>query len=357
MRKPDDAFPKAYLRLARESQGWTQEELAEKLGTTSVTVSRWESGITFPSRHFRRKLSILYGMSIAELGLVEEKRQKPESKEESLPVVEHSRQHVKTLFFFNEPLLAPQECYGRRRERETLLNRTYRHASTSIIGPRRIGKTWLASYLRLMAEHEFGRRFHIGYLDATMPSCQTVTGFASEALEALSLPANPATGLLGLEKGLKLLKAKQETPVLCIDEFEGMGNRREFSLDFFRGLRAMTQIFGLVLIVISRQPISAIIGKDMETSGFFNIFEQIMLEPFQQREAEAFILAKSSQAGFGARETEALWRYGELSPGRWPPLRLQLVGKLLTEEPLQESEHFWQQFEQRLEVLYREVVY
>src|SRR6266700_2221891 len=72
VRKPDDASPNALLRHARERLGWTQEELAEKLGTTSVTISRWESGVTFPSRYFRKKLSILYGLSITELGLIPE---------------------------------------------------------------------------------------------------------------------------------------------------------------------------------------------------------------------------------------------------------------------------------------------
>jgi hypothetical protein len=278
-----------------------------------------------------------------------------------VPLVEqeHARQHVESIFFFNEPLMVPQECYGRRRERETLLNRTYHRASTSIIGPRRIGKTWLAEYLRMTAVHELGSRFRIGYLDATIPGCRTIEGFVSEALEVLGLPPRQEEGLLGLEKGLKMLKAKRETAVLCIDEFEGMGDRNVFSLEFFRGLRAMTQAFGLVLIVISRQPISAVIGRDMQTSGFFNVFEQIYLEPFHRSEAETFILAKSRQTGFGPQEIEAFWHYAEQGAGCWPPLRLQLVGKLLVEEhvPAYEAEHFWQRFKERLESLYREVVY
>ena len=360
VRKPDDAFPNALLRRARESQGWTQEELAEKLGTTSVTISRWESGVTFPSRYFQKRLSSLYGKSIAELGLLRGRQQQEEQTlSASFIKVEQEgpRQHMQSLFFFNEPLLSAQECFARKRERETLLNRTYRQASTSIIGPRRIGKTWLIDYLRLVAGRELGSRFLIGYLDATMPSCQTEKGFATEVLEVLGLPTDTVTGLVSLEKGLKALRAERKVPVLCIDEFEGMRNHKDFTVDFFRGLRAMAHTFGLVLVVVSRQPISAVIGKDMETSGFFNIFEQIILEPFQRVEAETFILTKSRLANFGTREVEAFWRYAEID-GRWPPLRLQLVGKLLLEErPVRESERFWQRFEQRLDVIYREVIY
>src|SRR2546429_9947057 len=72
MKRPDETSPNQLLRTAREYHGWTQEELAEKIGTTSVTISRWESGVTFPSRYFRKKLSVLYGQSIQELGLLPE---------------------------------------------------------------------------------------------------------------------------------------------------------------------------------------------------------------------------------------------------------------------------------------------
>jgi transcriptional regulator with XRE-family HTH domain len=70
VKKSEDATPKYVLRNMREKQGWTQEELAEMVGTTGVTVSRWESGVTFPNRYFRKMLSNVYGKSIEELGLL-----------------------------------------------------------------------------------------------------------------------------------------------------------------------------------------------------------------------------------------------------------------------------------------------
>jgi transcriptional regulator with XRE-family HTH domain len=318
VKRPREAVPNHLLRTAREIHGWTQEELAEKIGTTSVTISRWESGVTVPSRYFRKKLSVLYDQSIQALGLLPEESISPlsaasspsaspaQSKRADLPRSE-------TCFLFNEPLTDPDELYGRKRERDTLLNRTYRKASTSVVGPRRIGKTWLVDYLRLVATHELGSRFRTGYLDATMPSCKTVKGFVGEALEVLALPAVGNGDLVMLEKGLKKLKNSNMVPVLCIDEFEGLGDRREFTLDFFRGLRAMAHSYGLVLITISRQPLSLVVGKDVETSGFFNIFEQVTLEPFTYEEAADFIQEKSKQANFTEQESQCLWKYGEES--------------------------------------------
>src|SRR5438552_1539791 len=190
VKKPEEATPKYRLRSMRESQGWTQEELAEKIGTTGVTISRWESGVTFPSRYFRKRLSTLYGKSIQELGLLQEEAddraaEEPEIAASSSQSVENptadavlpARQGP--VFLFNEPLPGSQELYGRRSEREILITRTSRKASTSIIGPRRSGKTWLMQYLQYVAPQEFGKRFSIKYLDATMPSCSTVNGFVA----------------------------------------------------------------------------------------------------------------------------------------------------------------------------------
>ncbi len=365
MKKPEEAVPNSSLRNARERMGWTQEELAEKIGTTSVTISRWESGITMPSRYYHKKLSTLYGKSIEELGLLQSKNGRGPINSQAANagnpnVGAASPARVRSIFLFNEPLTNVKELYGRGRERDILINRTFNGASTSIIGPRRIGKSWLTNYLRLVAPSEFGSRFRIGYLDATMPSCKTIGGFTAEALEELGMPnAQLKDGLICLERGLKALKSKNYVSVLCIDEFEGLGNKQEFPLDFFRALRAMTQKHGLVLVTVSRLPLRTVVGKDVETSGFFNIFEQLTLTPFNAKEAEGFITSKQQQGGLTQQECDLLWKYGEERTQEWPPLRLQLAGKLLREERNQrkDSPSSWQAFERRLEEIYREAVY
>jgi len=40
--------PNNHLRLERESRGWSQEDLAEKVGTSQKVVSRWERGESTP---------------------------------------------------------------------------------------------------------------------------------------------------------------------------------------------------------------------------------------------------------------------------------------------------------------------
>jgi len=275
-----------------------------------------------------------------------------------------------SVFQFNEQLTAPGQFYGRARERETLLNRSSKGASTSIVGPRRIGKTWLMSYLRLVAPTVLGSRCRIGYLDATLASCATVAGFTVRALEELDVahlvPDSTHVGLTALERAIQGLKSNNLVALLCIDEFEGLGKRQEFTLDFFTSLRAMTQI-GLGLVVASRSPLIDIVGDIGKTSGFFNVFEQLTLEPFNIEEAQAFVQAKGVQAGFSDQERDCLLKYGQVENDQWPPIRLQLVGNMLLEDKTlarKEGSHYyrpddpgyWQKFEQRLEEKYRGVV-
>src|SRR5437588_1694117 len=58
------------LRQEREQRAWTQSEVAERIGTTQINISRWENCITIPSPYYRQKLAELFGKSIQELGFI-----------------------------------------------------------------------------------------------------------------------------------------------------------------------------------------------------------------------------------------------------------------------------------------------
>src|SRR5207302_10935741 len=57
------------LAQARYQRDWSQQELADLLGTTPLNISRWERGLTSPNPYFRHKLCTLFGLSELELGL------------------------------------------------------------------------------------------------------------------------------------------------------------------------------------------------------------------------------------------------------------------------------------------------
>lgn len=58
------------LKIERELRGWSQTKLAEKLGTTSRSVNRWEQGLALPYPHYCKQLCNLFGKTAKELGLL-----------------------------------------------------------------------------------------------------------------------------------------------------------------------------------------------------------------------------------------------------------------------------------------------
>jgi transcriptional regulator with XRE-family HTH domain len=66
--------PRSNLRLKREREqrGWSQEKLADLIGTTQKIVSRWERGGSVPLPYYREKLCTVFGKDAAELGLLGE---------------------------------------------------------------------------------------------------------------------------------------------------------------------------------------------------------------------------------------------------------------------------------------------
>ena len=55
------------LREAREARGWTQAELAERIGVSRKTVNTVENGVFIPSTVVALKLARALGCSVEEL--------------------------------------------------------------------------------------------------------------------------------------------------------------------------------------------------------------------------------------------------------------------------------------------------
>ncbi|GHO90147.1 tetratricopeptide repeat protein [Reticulibacter mediterranei] len=165
------------LRQARIARSWRQRDLAEQLGTTELTVKRWERGYQQPSTYFQVKLCTLFGKSAEELGLVEDT---------SAPIVEKNIQDMEqatspaqSQMLWTVPYLRNSHFTGR----DDLLEQLARHLSREKPGdattPRRallsqpqaikglggIGKTQIAvEYAYRSREH--GDHTHILWINA-----------------------------------------------------------------------------------------------------------------------------------------------------------------------------------------------
>jgi tetratricopeptide (TPR) repeat protein/DNA-binding XRE family transcriptional regulator len=93
------------LRRQREWRQMTQAELAEKIGTSEVNISRWENGTTFPGPYYRRKLCEFFGMSPEELGLAPANEAQQRSNGSSLPPIWNVSYQRNALFTGREDLL------------------------------------------------------------------------------------------------------------------------------------------------------------------------------------------------------------------------------------------------------------
>lgn len=57
-------FVGAKIKEYRESRGWTQDQLAEKLNTTRQTVSRYESGARKTNQDVLFDLSVIFNVKV-----------------------------------------------------------------------------------------------------------------------------------------------------------------------------------------------------------------------------------------------------------------------------------------------------
>jgi len=324
--------PNTALIQARKQHSWSQEEVAAILGTTQANVSRWERGITAPMPDYTRKLCELY----------------QKSAEELFPhVFNQHRGEDRPVFLCNATLTDPSEFFGREREILTLRNRARTGQSTSIIGPRRIGKTWLLTYLRQTAEEKWGDKFTIGYLDATSPKCSGMVGFTKEILNALRIPPPDAPdlrdNLIALEGAAAEKRENGEFFILCIDEFEGVCKQQDFNLEVLENLRAIAQQHQLGLVTASKKPLLDVVAgvAGSETSPFFNIFLQLRLRPFSRRDAESFIEKKGQQAGFTGQEKSLLLECSQdQEREQWHPWRLQFTGELIHQDKILAADNY-----------------
>lgn len=87
------------LKYERELRGWSQAKIAEEIGTTVRTVSRWEHGLAIPYPYFREQLCTLFGKNAVELGLISEEEQEPSEETQALdtstaPVAETQQANI-----------------------------------------------------------------------------------------------------------------------------------------------------------------------------------------------------------------------------------------------------------------------
>ncbi|MCR4672416.1 MAG: helix-turn-helix domain-containing protein [Lachnospiraceae bacterium] len=97
-----------FLRTLRNEKGLTQEEVAEKFGVSSRSVSRWENGNTMPELGILVEIAVFYGVDIKEIIDGERKSENMENEvietlEKAADYAREEKKHAfkkKTLFIW-----------------------------------------------------------------------------------------------------------------------------------------------------------------------------------------------------------------------------------------------------------------
>ena len=169
-----DPQPRLRLTEARISRKWSQQDVADRIGTTHLNVSRWERGITKPGPYFRRKLCSLFGKSEQELDL-----ESTPISNAAVPATPASAD-AETLYDPIIPLQPAIRLVGRDNELTYLKHRLYAGGSvalTALNGLPGVGKTALA--IELAHDHEIRAQFHDGILWAALGPEPNMLGLLS----------------------------------------------------------------------------------------------------------------------------------------------------------------------------------
>ncbi len=59
--------PTKTIRQLRQARGWSQIDLAVRIGVDRSNVTRWESGAKTPSPGNRQRLAKLFGVEVGEI--------------------------------------------------------------------------------------------------------------------------------------------------------------------------------------------------------------------------------------------------------------------------------------------------
>src|SRR6266487_2313907 len=169
MKETNKMMPNLQLRRERERRNLSQEQLSQKIGTTALSISRWERGITSPGLHFRQKLTEFFGKSITDLGLTEEEI---DGTEEQISPSSTDRDFIFPLsnqFVYDPAIPTPltiPSLIGRQQLLQELEQQLRSRKNLAITGLPGVGKTTLV--IELVNMREILEYFRDGVLWASL---------------------------------------------------------------------------------------------------------------------------------------------------------------------------------------------
>jgi tetratricopeptide (TPR) repeat protein/DNA-binding XRE family transcriptional regulator len=197
------------LRDARLERGWSQQQLADLVGTTFVNVSRWENGSNFPIPYFRQKLCQVFGKTPAELGLV--------------PPLPHASRVWNVPFTHNPFFTGREDLLALLHERLSTARMAALTQAQALYGLGGIGKTQTAAEYTFRYGDEYA---HVFWTWAA--TRETLDADFAKLAQLLDLPEKGEQDQSQVVAAVKRWLAAHEDWLLVLDNADDLPLAREF---------------------------------------------------------------------------------------------------------------------------------
>lgn len=220
------------LRQHRIARNWRQQEVADQLMVSLVSVQRWERGIQQPSAYYRARLCTLFGLSSQELGLLDEPSQPEPSEREATNAVHSdttaSDEHEEFSISqrkqpWNVPFARNSFFTGRSVLLERLHKQLFRRKRAALSGLGGIGKTQIAI--------EFAYRFREAYRAVfwvRAASRETLTADYVAIAHLLGVPGHDAQKQMQVVATVKRWLDEQQDWLLILDNADDLSLLSDF---------------------------------------------------------------------------------------------------------------------------------
>ena len=216
---------------------------------------------------------------------------------------------------------------GREQELTRIFTRLESLGCVSMVGERRIGKSSLLYQAWLRAQERLGSSCRPAFADLLSAKHHTLDGLLGAILKGISederpLPeASAAEKLTAFEEAVRRVRSRGGVPVVFLDEFESLAARTsEFGDDLLESWRSLGNDGQMAFVASSARPLDEVTQESGFTSSFYNIFAQMKLEEFTDKEAQAFAQRAARLGRLEAGDDVFILRLGGQHP-----LRLQVA--------------------------------
>ena len=209
MNQAERSVPNKALRDARVARGWTQAELAEKIGCHTKLIHLWERGLTLPSPFYVKKLSRTLRKDARTLGLVTDDPKPVNMPENPLLVQEDADVEEQQPIFDPAIPLQPDRVFvGREKDMIGIKQQLCARgnvALTVLNGLPGVGKTALA--VTLVHDPEIRAYFSDGVLWAGLGPNPNIPGLLSRWGSLLGISTTQMAILSGDEEWARAIRA------------------------------------------------------------------------------------------------------------------------------------------------------